>query len=353
MRTTPAVHLTLAVDISASMAWSGRMEMAQTALTRLLDHLGPSDRVALVAFNEEVAFVVEEASRDDRRKLLESIQRLHPAGGTNLDAGLRQAAALSLSTNVAPGAARRVALLTDGRAGLPRDEADQIEDLLRGLAGEGVRLDVIDLSQQEEFPEYMERLAAAGQGRVRRGETAEEIRWGLVEVLLGKSSLVASSATLEVTFNPQAVAGYRLLGYEPSPAQAGSAESGDLRNLQAATALYEVWLLPNETDDVATARLSWIDPGSGQSHREEQRISRLQFSPSWAESPLSLQAAAIAAQTAEVLRESVYTPAASRDFGNILRAATEVNSYLGQQESFRRLVSLVRRLDQIQTRRGP
>jgi Ca-activated chloride channel family protein len=352
-RAAPVTHLTIAIDISASMKWSGRMEMAQGALVRLLDHLGPLDRLALVAFNEEVVYVVEDASRDDREKLLAAIERLQPAGGTNIDAGLRQAAALSFSAN-ASDAARRVVLLTDGRVGLPNDEAEQVESFLRTAAGDGLRLDVIDLSQQEDFPEYMERLAAAGAGQVHRGDTADQIRWALVEGLLGMSPLVATEASLEVTFNPQAVAGYRLLGYEPSPAGADSpgTRSGELRTLQAATALYEVWLLPAETDDVATARLSWIDARSGQSHREEQRISRLQFSPSWAESPLSLQAAAIAGQTAEVLRDSVYTPAANRDFGNILTVSAEVNSYLADDESFRRLVALVRRLDQIQSRRG-
>jgi hypothetical protein len=60
----------------------------------------------------------------------------------------------------------------------------------------------------------------------------------------------------------------------------------------------------------------------------------------------------VAAQTAEALRESAHTLPANRDFGNILSAASEVNSYLAQQESFRRLVSLVRRLDQIQTRQA-
>jgi Ca-activated chloride channel family protein len=351
-RAAPSTHLTVAIDISASMKWNGRMEMAQRALARLLDHLGERDRVALVAFNEEVAYVMEEASRDDRQKLLETIGRLRPAGGTNIDAGLRQAAAMSLSGAAQAGAARRVVLLTDGRVGLPLEEAEQVEAFLRNAAGEGLQLDVIDLSQQEEFPEYMQRLAAAGGGQVRHGDTADAIQWALVESLLGRSPVVATETSLEVAFNPAAVAGYRLLGYEPSPAGSSLAHAGELRSRQAATALYEVWLLPNETDDVAMARLSWIDP-QGRPRREEQRISRLQFSPSWAESPISLQAATIAAQTAEVLRESAHTVPANRDFGNILAIASEANSYLAAQESFRRLVSLVRRLDQIQTRPGP
>lgn len=353
-RANSATRLTVAVDVSASMRWNGRMEMTQQALIRLLDHFGPRDRLDLVAFNEEVVYLVDEASREDRPKLLEILRKLHPHGGTNLDAGLREAVGLSFSGQVERDAARRIVLLTDGRMGLPPSEAERIEAFLREAAKQGVKLDVIDLSQQEEFPEYLERIAAAGGGKVRHGDDTDQIRWGLVESLLGHSALVASDAVLHVKFNPEAVAAYRLLGHEPTLADVSSTETtvGELRTLQAATALYEVWLTPNPVDDVATAELTWIDPRTGAARRQVQRISRLQFSPSLAEAPLSLQAATVAAQTAEVLRRSVFTPAAQRDFGNILSVANEVNSSLAQEPSFRRLVNLIRRLDELQTRQN-
>ena len=147
--------------------------------------------------------------------------------------------------------------------GTAPSEVQVFESFLHDAANAGLQLDVIDLSQQEDFPDYMERLAAAGAGQVRHGDTAGQIQWGLVESLLGASPVVATDAVLEVAFNPRAVAGYRLLGYEPSPGGPASpgANSGELRSLQAGTALYEVWLLPNETDDVATARVSWIEHG--------------------------------------------------------------------------------------------
>lgn len=351
-RATPATRLTVALDISASMDWNGRIEMAQRALAGLLEHFGPRDRLDLVAFNEEVVCLVDEASRDDRPKLRETLRGIRPHGGTNLDAGLREAVGLSFSGQGERTAARRIVLLTDGRMGLPPAESERIESFVREAAGQGVRLDVIDLSQQDEFPDYLQRMASAGEGQVRRGDNAEQIRWGLVESLLGHSAVVASQAALQVKFNPEAVAGYRLLGHEPGLVRLPSDETslGELRTLQSATVLYEVWLAPGPTDDVATAELSWLDPSTGQSRRQVQRVSRLQFSPSLAEAPLSLQAATVAAQTAEVLRHSVFTPAGNRDYGNILNVASEVNSRLTQQASFRRLVNLIRRLDERQTR---
>jgi hypothetical protein len=79
----------------------------------------------------------------------------------------------------------------------------------------------------------------------------------------------------------------------------------------------------------------------------------LQFAPSLAEAALSLQAATVAAQTAEVLRESVYTPAAQRDLGSVLDVAAEVNPHLAEQPRFRRFLGLVNQLHELRSRHGP
>jgi Ca-activated chloride channel homolog len=342
-RVSPATHLTVAIDVSADMRWNGRLEMAQRALSRMLEHLGPRDRLSLVAFHEEAAHEVEDASRDDREAILEAVARLAPQGERNLDAGLREALSLSLGA-VGGDLSRRVVLLTSGPAGAPSVELE------KSLRESKVRLDVIDLSRQDSSPESLESLAAAGGGKVHRGESADQIRWTLVEALLGESPVLASEASLTVEFNPKAVAAYRLIGHEPE-FLGSSPGSGELRGLQAATALYEVWLLPNTIDDVAVATLTWRDPRTGELHDQSQRISRIQFAPSWAEAPTWLQAAAVAAHTAEVLRHSPFVYGDYRDHENTLVLADEVNPRLAEEESFRRLRALIERLNELKSRR--
>ena len=46
------VHLTMAVDVSASMAWEGRLEAIVQALGALVGLLQPDDRLSIVTFSE-------------------------------------------------------------------------------------------------------------------------------------------------------------------------------------------------------------------------------------------------------------------------------------------------------------
>jgi Ca-activated chloride channel family protein len=351
---TSGTHLTVAVDVSAGMEWNDGLERAQRGLVRLLDHLAPADRISLVAFNEEVVWLVEDASSADRQKLLETIHRLQSHGARNIPVGLRAAVSAALDADLDEGVARRVVLLTEGRLGLSEEDNQAIENFVRAAAEQGLRLDVIDTAHREAFPADLEQIAAAGEGQVRRGDTADEIRWALVESLAGRSPVVASQASISIRFNPEAVARYRLLGHEPPAAGMAfaGAEAGELRNLQAATVLYEVWLYPNEKNDVATAELTWIDARTGAAQRQEQPISRIQFASSFAESAAPLQAAALAAQTAELLRQSPFVPPGPRDYGKILELASAANPRLAGQEGFLRLLAFVRQLHERQNRTG-
>ena len=111
----------------------------------------------------------------------------------------------------------------------------------------------------------------------------------MVEALTGDSSLAATEVKLHVDFNPRAVAAYRLIGHD-STAVGGllpAAVETDLHVGQTASALFEVWLYPNDEDDVATVRVQWSDPAEGKSRQAgPQRVSRLQFATAFEGSAL-------------------------------------------------------------------
>ncbi len=353
-RKLPATHVTVALDVSSSMRWGGRLEMTQRALRQLFDHLGPRDRLSLVVFNEEIVQMVENAGREHADQVLAGIDALHAGGGTNISAGLQQAVSVAVDGTTDARLARRLVLITDGRAVMPEQTATQLCELLAMAAGAGLRMTVLDLGDQQTSDPMLAQLAAAGQGSVRPAQTAEQIRWSLVETLTGQSPIVAADAHVAVTFNPQAVAAYRLFGHEATTLTdltIATVET-DLRCREAASAMYEVWLKPNSEDDVAVAEVTWRDPSTGEIMRVRQRISRLQFAPSWSESPLSLQMAALAAETAEILRQSPFTTAKSRSLQAVLEMADQVNWQLADRPDFQRFLSLVEQLEGVRTGRG-
>jgi len=118
---------------------------------------------------------------------------------------------------------------------------------------------------------------------------------------------------------------------------------------QAATALYELWLEPNGPSLVAEAEVTWVD-ADGRRRAVRQEIHRRQFKPSWREAALPLQAAAIAAEAAEVLRESPFAASRNRDLRGVLAQADEVNPRLAERESFQRFLRILRETEQV--RRG-
>ena len=100
-------------------------------------------------------------------------------------------------------------------------------------------------------------------------------------------------------------------------------------------------------DATVAASVKWRDPLSGQLKEVTQRISRVQFATSFAESPLPIQAATVAAETAEVLRGSFFAAAPSRSLEHVWELALKVNPRLAERPSFQEFVSLVERIERV------
>ncbi len=159
--------------------------------------------------------------------------------------------------------------------------------------------------------------------------------------------MIADEASLRVTFDPKTVRAYRLLGHEATAV--GGLFASPLESTvtagQAATALYEVWLYPdvagNSDAHVADVEVSWRDAASGRRDGRQQAVRGVQFVPSLAEAALPLQAATIAAEAAEVLRQSPFA-GRSRDLSDVLTLAEEVNPRLAERAAFQRYLEVLR-----------
>lgn len=382
-RPESAVHLTVAWDVSASMRWGGRMDLVREAIGRLMTHLHERDRLSVVAFNERVVPVVEAAGRDDAAQVEAALARVRADGGTNLGAGVRDAVALALRDDLldtngtgAGDRVRRVVLVTDGRMALSAAEQESLGELMQWAAERGVSFRVFDLSDGPTRDPVLMRLADVSQGVAAKTPNAEALRWSFVEALVGVPTIVAEQARLTVRFDPRTVAAYRLVGHElggVAPATAAVVQT-DLRIGEAATVLFEVWLHPSRLgpeprsvgstesrgEDLAEASVEWYDATSRRAERTSQRIGRQQIAWTVSESALSLQAAALAAEVAEVGRQSFNfdlspngdtftTRPKPRDWQHVLEAAQHATSRLADRPDFRRFLSVVRRAQRLRT----
>lgn len=330
-------HLTVAVDISAPMA--GHRAAVAEGLRRLIGTLGPDDRLSLVVFHQSAAIWGEQMTAGEAEALLSRLTTATAGDEADYGAGLQRAFSVA-GEGVARSRRSRVALVAQGLGTLDALRAARLAASVAAAARDGIGLDVLACGPRNPGGAWLAALADAGQGRLHWISRAEEVGWACEESLAGRPRLAACDAELTVRFDPKAVRAYRLLGYEQSLGHPAGEVRIDLRAGQATSAVFELQLTADTGHEVAVAQLTWVDPADGQRHTREQRISRVQFAPTFRQSPLPLQMAALLAQTAEVLRGS--PPARGGNLADVMQLLPQVSPALSGREEFMRFTDLLR-----------
>ena len=345
-----SVHLTLALDVSDSMQWENRLDSVRGALLRFVKLMRRDDRLSLVVFNEDAFTLLEDVSGEDVTLVATALDNLRPLGGTNALAGLQEAASLADHDAALDCQERHLIVISDGMPRLSASTADGLKMLLGSLKRLGTDLHVVAINSSVDTRDGMIELSALADKPLATCATTEALHEHLCDQVLGVSPTVARDATVTVSFNADAVEAYRLLGHENTNAGGTvAAASATMLAGEAGTGLYEVWLRPTGPSLIATSEVTWKDR-HGKSHTTHQEIHRTQFKTSWRESALPLQAAAIAAQAAEVLRESPFAQSRNRDLRAVLEHSREVNPRLAERESFQRFIQVLEHAERV--RRG-
>ncbi|MCL4203375.1 MAG: VWA domain-containing protein [Pirellulaceae bacterium] len=360
----PSAHLTIALDLSASMDWDQRFAAAREGIIRALSSLRPDDRVSLIVFREEPYLLVGEARTGELGAVFEALDNLRPGGSANLGEVLPQAIAAALEDDADSALERRLVLITDSPAVFVPEAAAVVERILRAPNATRLGFDVLDLGDRPEPDAQIAQLVQAAGGKIHRVRSASEIRWALLENLRGDAAPVATAPELTVDFNPRAVAAYRLIGHQVQSwgGFEQTVNSAELRPGEEITTLFEVWLHPNDEDDIATARLRWSHPrDTNRTDSDSIRISRLQFSTTFEGASVSLQEAMLIAEAVEVLGQSFnfevqgtggyrYAPK-PRDFRHVLQAVQRANPQLRQRADFQRMMAFMQSANRISTER--
>ena len=277
-RARPDAALTFVIDTSGSMGREDRLELVKDSLRKLVLNLGRGDSIAVVTFGDDARVVLPPTRATDEDRILDAVDELQPGGSTNLEAGLRLGYGLARETLIDDGEGiNRVILASDGVANVGLTHADGI---LRGIADDaaaGIELVSIGVGMGNYNDALLEQLANQGDGFYAYINGPDEARELFVEGLTGTLQAVALDAKVQVSFDPDVVAEYRLLGYENRSVadedfRDPGVDAGAIGAGQAVTALYAIRLRDDlaEADDLGTVRLRWTEPGD----QRESRISR-------------------------------------------------------------------------------
>lgn len=306
----PPAALTFVIDVSGSMSEPGRLDLAQDALRTMTNRLRDDDSVAIVTFSDEAETVLPMTRLDDNRgELRESVDSLEPTDSTNLAAGVETGYETAVE-GLRKGATNRVVLLSDALANTGSTDADTILERIASerrehgitLFGVGVGSDYGDA--------LMEQLADKGDGHTTYVSTEEEAEKVFCEELPRHVDLTARDAKAQVSFDPETVEEFRLIGYDnrrvaDEDFRDDRVDGGEVGPGHTVTALYAVRTKPGAEGHLATATVRWLDPDSRTPHEKSADIDASSLHGDlWAASPYGLQVAAVAAYFADSLRQS-------------------------------------------------
>ncbi|HET6422872.1 MAG TPA: VWA domain-containing protein [Planctomycetaceae bacterium] len=272
----PQCNLVFLIDVSGSMNHPKKLPLVKESLKLLVEQLGEADHIALTVYAGAAGVVLPPTSASRKQDIFKALDRLHAGGSTNGAGGIQLAYQVAADNKI-PGGANRVILCTDGdfNVGITRD--DDLEHLIAREAKRGVFLTVLGFGMGNLQDAKLERLADRGNGHYGYIDTIAEAKKALVEELSGTLVTIAKDVKIQVEFDKQHIAGYRLIGYENRRLDnqdfANDAkDAGEIGAGHSVTALYE--LIPQQqavpaNADIMKLRLRYKAPDADRSDLAE------------------------------------------------------------------------------------
>lgn len=280
-RDLPPANLVFLIDTSGSMHSADKLPLLKQGFRQLVRQLRAQDRVAIVAYAGSAGLVLPSTAGDQGETILEALDQLQSGGSTHGSAGITLAYETAAQSMV-EGGINRVILATDGDFNVGATSVDALKALVAERREAGIALTTLGFGAQGYNDQIAEQLADVGDGHHAYIDDALEAQRVLVSEIGGTLLSIARDVKIQLEFNAQAVARYRLVGYENrilsrEDFNNDAVDAGEIGAGHDVTALYELELRDGVAADVqlASLRLRYKQPGESSSqlivHSVERR----------------------------------------------------------------------------------
>ena len=337
--------LVFVIDTSGSMSRENRLELVKRALRLLVRELRPTDQIGIVTYGNRGHAILNptEAKHDDY--ILEVIDGLYPGGSTNAEEGLRLGYEMA-DRWLNPERITRIILLSDGVANVGQTGPEAILNQVRKYVNEGVTLSTVGVGMGNYNDVLMEQLANDGDGNYFYIDNLTEAWKSFVDNLTSTLQVIARDAKIQVSFNPDVVHSYRLIGYENRDVadrdfRNDSVDAGEVGAGHSVTALYELRLHERIDGPIAKVHVRYEDPDSHRIFEVDRNFNVNDLHGHFESASPRFQLTATVAQYAEVLRESYW--AQHTTFNDVRYHADRVGGILRNDPEvteFARLVNM-------------
>lgn len=270
----PANNYVFMVDVSGSMNATDKLDLLKEGLLALAESLTERDRVSLVTYSGEVEVLLNGVAGNDYDTISKAISKLRAGGVTNGGDALRIAYGIARACYI-EGGNNRVIIGTDGDFNVGMTSNEEVVEFVEKQLEHNIYLSVMGFGLGNLNDSMMEQMAAHGNGNYDYIDSKAQ----MVKVYIHERNrllAVAKDTKVQVSFNPEVVGKWRLVGYEnrvmnDEEFEDTKKDAGEIGAGQTITALYE--LIPavrdensteqTESGDVATCRVNYKEASSG------------------------------------------------------------------------------------------
>ena len=243
----PLANYVFLVDVSGSMDSSDKLDLLKQCLVEMLDQMKPDDRVSIVTYSGEVEKLLESTPISQADRIKAAIGKLSAEGATAGGEAMKMAYEEALA-NYDPKKNNRIIMGTDGDFNVGVYDVDSLVAMVEGYAKRGIYLTCLGFGSDVLNDVLMEHVSNAGNGTYYFIDGKEE----MTKVFINERERfvsVANDTKCQVTFNPDYVSQYRLIGYENrvmnnEDFMDDTKDAGEIGAGQTITALYEIELTP-------------------------------------------------------------------------------------------------------------
>ena len=239
-------NLVFLVDVSGSMDSADKLGLLKQALKLLVHGMRKDDKVSLVTYAGEAGTLLEGAGKDRSAEILQKIDQLGAGGSTNGSGGINEAYRIAQKQLLKEGE-NRVILATDGDFNVGVTSDEELIKIIEEKRKQGVTLTTLGFGEGNLNERMIEQLANKGDGNYFYIDSFKEARKVFETDLLATIETVAKDVKVQVEFNPEHVAAYRLIGYDnrllnKEDFKNDAIDAGETGSGHTVTALYEIAL---------------------------------------------------------------------------------------------------------------
>lgn len=239
----PPTNYVLLIDVSGSMQSSDKIELLKQGFVRMVDALSPQDKVAVVTYSGTVGVALPSTSCDEKDKIKAVIESLRASGSTAGGQALVTAYEIAVENYILNGN-NRIILGTDGDFNVGISSDEDLVELIESKRDQGIYLTVLGVGSGNLNDSMMEKIANKGNGTYEYIDNVEQLDKVFVHER-SKFYTIAKDCKLQLSFNPELVDKYRLIGYENrgmnnEDFEDDTKDAGEIGVGQSVTALYEL-----------------------------------------------------------------------------------------------------------------